>query len=77
MNDLEFLGFANDVSTLDPIMYQYFLQHNKRPLYLTGEHRVFFSKMKKNNRLYCFLQLPIVPVMLERKLDLEPEIQFL
>ena len=26
MNDLEFLGFANDVSTLDPIMYQYFNQ---------------------------------------------------
>ena len=26
MSDLEFLGFANDVSTLDPIMYQYFLQ---------------------------------------------------
>ena len=24
MSDLEFLGFANDVSTLDPIMYQYF-----------------------------------------------------
>ena len=26
MSDLEFLGFANEVSTLDPIMYQYFLQ---------------------------------------------------
>lgn len=24
MSELEFLGFANDVSTLDPIMYQYF-----------------------------------------------------
>ena len=26
MSDLEFLGFANDVSTLDPVMYQYFNQ---------------------------------------------------
>ena len=30
MNDLEFLGFANDVSTLDPIMYQYFNNLLKR-----------------------------------------------
>ena len=33
MNDLEFLGFANDVSTLDPVMYQYF-NHKKLMLYI-------------------------------------------
>ena len=38
MNDLEFLGFANDVSTLDPIMYQYFNQLlNKRTIVLNSE----------------------------------------
>lgn len=38
MNDLEFLGFANDVSTLDPIMYQYFLQLlKKRTIVLNAE----------------------------------------
>ena len=38
MNDLEFLGFANDVSTLDPIMYQYFNQLlNKRTIVLNAE----------------------------------------
>ena len=36
MSDLEFLGFANDVSTLDPIMYQYFRQLlQKRTVILT------------------------------------------
>lgn len=38
MSDLEFLGFANDVSTLDPIMYQYFLQLlQKRTIVLNSE----------------------------------------
>lgn len=38
MNDLEFLGFANDVSTLDPIMYQYFNQLlKKRTIILNAE----------------------------------------
>lgn len=38
MNDLEFLGFANDVSTLDPIMYQYFNQLlRKRTIILNAE----------------------------------------
>ena len=38
MSDLEFLGFANDVSTLDPIMYQYFLQLlQKRTVILNSE----------------------------------------
>ena len=38
MNDLEFLGFANDVSTLDPVMYQYFNQLlNKRTIILNSE----------------------------------------
>ena len=38
MSDLEFLGFANDVSTLDPIMYQYFNQLlNKRTIVLNAE----------------------------------------
>lgn len=38
MSDLEFLGFANDVSTLDPIMYQYFLQLlQKRTVVLNSE----------------------------------------
>lgn len=38
MNDLEFLGFANDVSTLDPIMYQYFNQLlKKRTIVLNAE----------------------------------------
>lgn len=38
MNDLEFLGFANEVSTLDPIMYQYFLQLlKKRTIVLNAE----------------------------------------
>lgn len=38
MNDLEFLGFANDVSTLDPIMYQYFHQLlNKKTVVLNSE----------------------------------------
>ena len=38
MSDLEFLGFANDVSTLDPIMYQYFLQIlQKRTVVLNSE----------------------------------------
>ena len=38
MSDLEFLGFANDVSTLDPIMYQYFNQLLKqRTIILNSE----------------------------------------
>ena len=38
MSDLEFLGFANDVSTLDPIMYQYFRQLlQKRTIILNSE----------------------------------------
>lgn len=38
MSDLEFLGFANDVSTLDPIMYQYFNQLlKKRTIILNAE----------------------------------------
>ena len=38
MSDLEFLGFANDVSTLDPIMYQYFNQLlRKRTIILNAE----------------------------------------
>lgn len=38
MSDLEFLGFANDVSTLDPIMYQYFNQLLKnRTIVLNAE----------------------------------------
>lgn len=38
MSDLEFLGFANDVSTLDPIMYQYFNQLlKKRTIVLNAE----------------------------------------
>lgn len=38
MSDLEFLGFANDVSTLDPIMYQYFNQLlRKRTIILNSE----------------------------------------
>lgn len=38
MSDLEFLGFANDVSTLDPIMYQYFNQLlRKRTIVLNAE----------------------------------------
>lgn len=38
MNDLEFLGFANEVSTLDPIMYQYFNQLLKhRTIILNSE----------------------------------------
>ncbi len=38
MSDLEFLGFANEVSTLDPIMYQYFNQLlNKRTIVLNAE----------------------------------------
>ena len=38
MSDLEFLGFANEVSTLDPIMYQYFLQLlKKRTIVLNAE----------------------------------------
>lgn len=38
MSDLEFLGFANDVSTLDPIMYQYFNQLlKKRTIVLNTE----------------------------------------
>ena len=38
MSDLEFLGFANDVSTLDPIMYQYFNQLlKKRTIILNSE----------------------------------------
>lgn len=38
MSDLEFLGFANDVSTLDPIMYQYFNQLlRKRTIVLNSE----------------------------------------
>lgn len=38
MNDLEFLGFANDVSPLDPVMYQYFNQLlNKRTIVLNSE----------------------------------------
>ena len=38
MSDLEFLGFANDVSTLDPIMYQYFRQLlQKRTVILNSE----------------------------------------
>ena len=38
MNDLEFLGFANEVSTLDPIMYQYFNQLlKKRTIVLNSE----------------------------------------
>ena len=38
MSDLEFLGFANEVSTLDPIMYQYFKQLLKnRTIVLNSE----------------------------------------
>lgn len=38
MSDLEFLGFANEVSTLDPIMYQYFNQLlKKRTIVLNAE----------------------------------------
>jgi len=38
MSDLEFLGFANEVSTLDPIMYQYFNQLLKnRTIVLNAE----------------------------------------
>jgi len=38
MSDLEFLGFANEVSTLDPIMYQYFNQLlKKRTIVLNSE----------------------------------------
>lgn len=38
MSDLEFLGFANEVSTLDPIMYQYFKQLLKnRTIVLNAE----------------------------------------
>lgn len=38
MSDLEFLGFASDVSTLDPIMYQYFNQLlKKRTIVLNAE----------------------------------------
>ena len=38
MSDLEFLGFANDLSTLDPIMYQYFNQLlKKRTIILNAE----------------------------------------
>ena len=38
MSDFEFLGFANEVSTLDPIMYQYFNQLLKnRTIVLNAE----------------------------------------
>jgi len=38
MSDLEFLGFANEVSTLDPVMYQYFNQLLKnRTIVLNAE----------------------------------------
>lgn len=38
MSDLEFLGFANEVSTLDPVMYQYFNQLlNNRTIVLNAE----------------------------------------
>ena len=41
-------------------MYQYFLQCNERPLYLTGEHSILQQNGKKQKAW-----LPIVPVMLE------------
>ena len=38
MSDLEFLGFATEVSTLDPIMYEYFLHLlKKRTVILNSE----------------------------------------
>lgn len=38
MNDLEFLGFAESTSTLDPIMYQYFNNlFNRRTIILNSE----------------------------------------
>lgn len=38
MSDIEFLGFANEVSSLDPIMYQYFNQLlNHRTIVLNSE----------------------------------------